>query len=206
MTEFVVHSEENAVFYRPHMKDGESNVFTYVCLFTGRGVSCPLSWQGVSVQGGLCPGGSLSRGASVQGGLCPWGRVSVRGDLCHRHLWHMAECILLECIRFSKGYKSFLWGPLFWTSGEVSSGFQSQSEKPYLHLAEAYMLHVPWNSPLLQHLPTSWQPAWLLSQFLPHTCDPTLAGLKQEASYSIGKCSTDWAMSARLLECILVFY
>ena len=34
-----------------------------------------------------------------------------------------------------------IWGaliPLFWTSGEVSSGFQSQNGQPYSHLAEAY--------------------------------------------------------------------
>ena len=40
----------------------------------------PCSFQGISVQGGLCPGDlcprwSLSRRVSVQGGLCP-------GDLC----------------------------------------------------------------------------------------------------------------------------
>ena len=50
-----------------------------------------VSVQGASVQGGslsmvggLCPGGSLSRGISVQGGLC---QGYVR-----------AVCILLECI------------------------------------------------------------------------------------------------------------
>ena len=46
--------------------------------------------------------------------------------------------------------------PLFWTSGDVSSGFQSQSEQPYLHLVEAYMLHIPRDSPLVQHL-SRWQ-------------------------------------------------
>ena len=30
--------------------------------------------------------------------------------------------------------------PLFWASGDVSSGFQSQSGQPYSHLAEAYVL------------------------------------------------------------------
>ena len=30
--------------------------------------------------------------------------------------------------------------PMFWTSGDVSSGFQSQSGQPFLHLAEVYML------------------------------------------------------------------
>ena len=28
---------------------------------------------------------------------------------------------------------------LFWTSGDVSSGFQSQSGQPYMHLAEVYV-------------------------------------------------------------------
>ena len=36
--------------------------------------------------------------------------------------------------------------PLFWTSGDVSSGFQSQSKQHYSHLVEAYVLHVPWDS------------------------------------------------------------
>ena len=53
--------------------------------------------------------------------------------------------------------------PLFWTSGDVSSGFQSQSGQAYLSLAEAYMLHVPWDSPVVWHLPTSWWLAWQLS-------------------------------------------
>ena len=40
------------------------------------------------------------------------------------------------------GHMSF-YGPLtspFWTSGDVSSGFQSQSGQPYSHLAEAYVM------------------------------------------------------------------
>ena len=32
---------------------------------------------------------------------------------------------------------------MFRTSGDVSSGFQSQSGRPYLYLAEAHVLHVP---------------------------------------------------------------
>ena len=30
--------------------------------------------------------------------------------------------------------------PLFWTSGDVCSGYQSQSGQPYSHLAEVYMI------------------------------------------------------------------
>ena len=59
---------------------------------------------------------------------------------------------------------------LFWTSGDVSSGFQSKSRQPYLHLAEAYTFHVPWDSPLVLHLPTY---------------------------RTTGELSTDWAMLAR---------
>ena len=33
--------------------------------------------------------------------------------------------------------------PLFRTSGDVSSGFQSQSGQPYSNFAEAYMIYVP---------------------------------------------------------------
>ena len=31
--------------------------------------------------------------------------------------------------------------PLFWTSGDVSSGFQSQNGQPYSHLAEVYVMY-----------------------------------------------------------------
>ena len=64
------------------------------------------------------------------------------------------------------GHEPFLWGhwyPLFWTSGDISSGLQSQSGQPYLSLVEVYMLHIPSDSPLVQHLLTSWQSAWQLS-------------------------------------------
>ena len=33
--------------------------------------------------------------------------------------------------------------PMFWTSGDVYSAFQSQTRQPYSHLAEVYMLPVP---------------------------------------------------------------
>ena len=35
--------------------------------------------------------------------------------------------------------------PLFWTFGDVSSGFQSHSGQPYLHLAEVYRMYIPWD-------------------------------------------------------------
>ena len=68
--------------------------------------------------------------------------------------------------------------PMFWTSGDVSSGFQSQSGQPYLYLAEAYMMYILWFPPLVQHLLTSWQPAWQLSCSHPCTCEQALVGLE----------------------------
>ena len=32
-------------------------------------------------------------------------------------------------------------GPLFWTAGDVTAGFQSQGGQPYSHLAEVCVLH-----------------------------------------------------------------
>ena len=63
---------------------------------------------------------------------------------------------------------SELYGNFFWTSSDVSSVFQSQSEQPYSYLAEAYMLHVLWESPLVQHLLISWWPAWQPRHSFPH--------------------------------------
>ena len=88
--------------------------------------------------------------------------------------------------------------PLFWTSGDVSSGFQSQSGQSYLHLAEAYVLHIPWDSPLVWHLPTSWWPACQLRWSLPHTYGHAWVGLKWETYRVTGERSTDWAMLSRL--------
>ena len=58
-------------------------------------------------------------------------------------------------------HKSFLWGHWY-----------------PLHLVEMYVLHVPRDSPLVQHLPTSLWPAWQLSHSLPHTCEHALIGLE----------------------------
>ena len=78
-----------------------------------------------------------------------------------------------------------------WTSSDVSSGLQSQSGQPYLHLAEMYVLHIPQDSPLVQHQPTSWWPAWQPSQSLLCTCDQVLVGLKTGTCRAADESSTD---------------
>ena len=57
--------------------------------------------------------------------------------------------------------------PLFWTSGDVSSGVQSQSGFCFIHIfAEANVMYIPRDPPALLHMPTFW---WLVrSQPLPH--------------------------------------
>ena len=71
---------------------------------------------------------------------------------------------------------------LVWTSGDGSSGFQSQTGQPYSCLVEAYILHAPWNSPLVRHPQTSWWGS--IAPLLHHSVRP-------------GRRSTDWAMAAR---------
>ena len=60
------------------------------------------------------------------------------------------RCLFLKVL---EDISPFLFvGPLislFWTSGDVSSGFQIHSGQPYSHLAEAYVIYVPRDSPLV---------------------------------------------------------
>ena len=49
--------------------------------------------------------------------------------------------------------------PLFWISGDVSSGFQSQSGFCLIRIAEANVMYLPQDPPLVLHLLTSWKPA-----------------------------------------------
>ena len=52
-------------------------------------------------------------------------------------------------------------------AGDAFSGFQSHSGQPDLHFPEAYLLHVPGDSPLVSRLLTTWQPALASKLFLP---------------------------------------
>ena len=63
------------------------------------------------------------------------------------------------------------WGgalvPLFWISGEVSSGVQSRSGFCLIcFFAESNVMYIPQDPPLVLHMPTSWQPA--CRQSCPH--------------------------------------
>ena len=134
-----------------------------------------------------------------------WCRMCVLRKCCHKYISLLFVTGFQKCFCLLLFFFKKLWedispfvGPfisLFWTSGDVSSEF-------YLCLAEAYVLHVPWDSPLVQHQLTSWWPAWQPSCFLPRTCEQALVGLKTgtyfAATHSVrpGRCSTDRTMPA----------
>ena len=54
--------------------------------------------------------------------------------------------------------------PLFWTSGDVSPGFQTQGGSLACVLPRLCTMN-SWDSPLVWHLLTSWWPAWQLVAF-----------------------------------------
>ena len=91
--------------------------------------------------------------------------------------------------------------PLFWTSGDVYSGFQSQSGHPYSSLAEVFVLHV--------HLwcDTCWplggqQGSRAISstylQGIGGTQNRELSCRRSQCELSQARRSTDWAIPARL--------
>ena len=93
----------------------------------------------------------------VKGGMCGEGGMHGEGG----HAWQRGRGVAGEmataagstlptgmhfCLKkIWRTYVHFM-GPLislFWTSGDVSYGFQSQNLQLYLCLTEAYVLHVP---------------------------------------------------------------
>ena len=131
-----------------------------------------------------------------------------------RWLLQWTVCILLECILvvFFKTVLEYIspfcgatdtpvlnfWWCLLWVS-------KPEWATLFAH-GEAYVLHVPWDSPLVWHLLTSWQPTWQPSHSLPHTCEQALVGLETRtyhaAAYSVrpGRSFTNWALLAQLWE------
>ena len=76
--------------------------------------------------------------------------------------------------------KSFWWGHWYPCSGLLVTFIWVGS---LIHAWQkcmcCYVCYVcAWDSPLVQHLLTSWWPAWQLSHFLPCTCEQTLVGFE----------------------------
>ena len=73
------------------------------------------------------------------------------------------------------GHESFLWGHWYPCFGLLVTSplcFKARVSSALFTLGGVIRvtLHIPWDSPLVLHLLTSWQLTWLLSRFLPHTC------------------------------------
>ena len=65
---------------------------------------------------------------------------------------------------------SFFLGPLeplFWISGDVSSGFQSQSGFCLFRIAEANVMYIPRDPPLVLHMPPVLSPHTVAEVRLP---------------------------------------
>ena len=103
--------------------------------------------------------------------------------MCHRSEWLLSQfrssswqlenetkkfCIiaLFQTLLFIfGGHESFLWGhwyPYFGLLVTPALGFKARVGSALFELRGAIciMLHIPWNSPLVRHLPTSWRLAW----------------------------------------------
>ena len=62
---------------------------------------------------------------------------SLSGTMAHSFLGSFFQFLVDKCPFVG------LLIPLFWISGDVSSGFQSEGRQPSLHLVEANMMYVP---------------------------------------------------------------
>ena len=68
-------------------------------------------------------------------------------------------------LKFFGGHESFLWGhwyPCFGLLVTSALGFKARVGSALFKLSGGVRvtLHIPWDSPLVRHLPTSWWPAW----------------------------------------------
>ena len=111
--------------------------------------------------------------------------------------------------KFFGGHESFLWGhwyPYFGLLVMSPLGFKARVGSALFELSGGIcvMLHIPWDSPLVWHLPTSWQPAWQPSRLF-HIPARHWWDSNRELSCCHSQCeirqawrSTDWAIPARL--------
>ena len=134
--------------------------------------------------------------------------------------WQCRRNFLWQCFQVSFGtyfFKIKIWRtwvlfvgpliPLFWTSGDFSPEFQSQGGSlacvlPRLRTTDS------WDSPLVRHLLTSWQPAWLPVVF--PTCyicsRGRMPGFDQETSRTISRLAIHSATATGFFWYIFIFW
>ena len=83
--------------------------------------------------------------------------------------YQCAQCFYGFFKKFLADTHVLFWGPLvplFWISGDISSGFHSQNGFCLICIVEANVMYIPQDPPLMLNLLTSWQPA--RSRSCPH--------------------------------------
>ena len=103
-----------------------------------------------------------------------WGSPSYNARTVGLHVLLWSEKTLFFKKKNFGGHKSILWGHwfpyfghlktppmgfkeiVFLYSSNISSVLQRNSRQPYSHLSEAFLLNIPWHSPLVWHLMTTW--------------------------------------------------
>ena len=107
-------------------------------------------------------GFSMSGGYDMDGNIYP----GQSGDTSLARPW-VAFTFFLKKVLFVGPQ-----APLFWTSGDVSPGFQINVGSPHVQACHLHAMDLSY-SPLVWHLPTSWWPVWQLiplpTYFICHT-------------------------------------
>ena len=146
----------------------------------------PCSFQGVSVQGSLCPGESLSRvlcpGFSVQGisvrglcpgglclGVCPWGSLSLdrcQGDPPDRDSPDRDPPCTVKSGRYTSYWNAFLFGRLFSSWILISTGLPDVDQdltRPFFPPSKCFP-HVDQSESNLHKL-TQFSPAIMMHRY-----------------------------------------
>ena len=95
-------------------------------------------------------------------GLPDWASLWIRAEslMISSCCWYLLICICNKSFYFFYFFLSDtltcpILGPLvalFWISGNVSSGFLRQSGFCLIHFAEANVMYIPWDPPLVLHI------------------------------------------------------
>ena len=86
--------------------------------------------------------------------------------------------------------------PLFWTSGDICPGFQSLGGSLACMLCHLHAMN-SWDSPLVWHLLTSWQPAWQPVMFPSRGRMP---GFDRETSCTVSRRALHWTKISSFMQ------
>ena len=135
--------------------------------------------------------------------FCQWQKFSYQVSAIMGRIMNALKIILADL------YTRPILGPLvplFWISGDVSSGFQSQNGLPYLHSRGKHnVMYSPWDPPLVLLLPTSCSSFSMLrgsnfpTRFFPGVCIHTAPGWRGGAMGGGGGGGV-WGMATQQLQ------